>query len=136
MLKQTQQNFKSSDKSYIDSMINQYSPFNMNLDLERERSEGVNSFLPSYHQHKSNILKGKSSVREEEEDTSKKGSSYQRSATHHLLGNIKDPAADNKAGVVPKDIGLGLISDLIDDDSIKEMLEDNGYQKKKSKFKK
>lgn len=49
-----------------------------------------------------------------------------------LLGNIREnPPNDSKVGVVPKDLGLRLISDLIEDIDVGEFLND-GIKKKKN----
>lgn len=70
------------------------------------------------------------------ESPKKKDSSYKRSGTQ-LLGQLKEKhsAQEGTAGVVPKDIGFGLIKDLIDLDELEEELE-NKAKNKKRKFKK
>ena len=52
---------------------------------------------------------------EDEDEEYDRKKSYKRSGTT-LLGNIKDPSSNKNLapGVVPKDLGLGLIKDLID----------------------
>ena len=108
------------------------SPFKMNpSEVEREKNVGVPSFLPSFHEHASQILKPpqkKPSLifdydEDEEESQSKKAAAFKRSGTQ-LLRNIKevDAYSTKKVGVVPKDIGFGLIKDLrkFDDVDFKE----------------
>ena len=107
------------------------SPFKF-IDLEREKTFGIPSFLPSLNEHKSQIL----GIKAHKEDSSM---SFKRSGTA-LLGNIKESHAkhENTVGVVPKDIGFGLIKDLIEleEEDEAELFESQNSHKKNRKIKK
>lgn len=79
----------------MDNIMRTFSPFNLNLELEREKSQGVVSFLPSYHEHKLNLFKspgnpGLVKLMDDKDEYDRKG--LKRSGTA-LLRKIKDPAS-------------------------------------------
>lgn len=122
-LAQMTSKFKSGDQ-YMQEMMKNFSPFKMGSEMERVGNMGVSSFLPSYHEHKLSLIRGHSSKKgdfineskqQDEDEEYDRKKSYKRSGTT-LLGNIKDPSSNKNLapGVVPKDLGLGLIKDLID----------------------
>lgn len=49
---------QKSSEANIDNFIQQINPFK-NLQLEREKSVGLSNFLPSFNEHKQQILSGK-----------------------------------------------------------------------------
>ena len=115
------------------------SPFKMGLELERGTStSGINSFLPSYHEHQQNLIRGNSKKKiineNVDEDDGDKSKFYKRSGTM-LLGNIKEPASAHrtKAGEVPKDLGMNLLKDMIDDFDEDEDLDFDKSSKEKQK---
>lgn len=106
------------------TMLKAISPFKVDAELEKLGNAGVMSFLPSYHEHKISLLKGTSKKGDamdlqDETHSDPKKNLFKRSGTM-LLGNIKDPSSNktSTAGVVPKDLGLGLIKDLLDLDEL------------------
>jgi hypothetical protein len=95
----------------IERYILNMNPFK-NLDLQREGSSGVSSFLPSLSEHKQAILSGKMSTKDLRGQLNRSKSFKSKG---NLLGQIKEEhKKEDKAGVVPKDLGFGLLKDLID----------------------
>ncbi|CDW82005.1 UNKNOWN [Stylonychia lemnae] len=137
LTRQGSSKFKSGEQ-YVEQMMKNFSPFKMNIELERGSSAGVQSFLPSYHEHQQNLIRGNSKKKisdaQEDEEVDKK-KFYKRSGTM-LLGNIKEPTSANRSalpGQVPKDLGLGLLKDMIDFDENEEFMDYNSSQREKSK---
>jgi hypothetical protein len=88
-----------------------------NLDMmSRERSIGSSNFLPSLNEYKTNILLGKAIKNDsgkEKRLMMQQSKSFKRSGTI-LLGSIKEDKKDEEVGIVPKDLGFGMLKDLID----------------------
>lgn len=88
----------AQEHASANTMLKGISPFKVDNELEKLGNAGVMSFLPSYHEHKLNLLKGTSMKKNGDnldipDEQEHKKSMFKRSGTQ-LLGNIKDPSTN------------------------------------------
>ena len=94
----SKKNNAQQDESHLDNYIKSISPF-ANLDLKKEKSMFVPPFIDPPKKRKTDIP-----------DSAK----FRRSGTN-LLGQLKEEhKREERVGVPPKDLGFGLLKDLID----------------------